>query len=292
MLNRKASLRLNVCTSLLALLLSVAVATEASTACQTGDPMPSEMAGGMVNDGSCPEGSIAHIGTNEVWDRDGQDIRIRRPSASTTGDLLILVLHRTDDILPFAVNGWQRAAECYKENNGYDCLTVADCTEIKGSYCYRFENKYRGRDLAQVVFIRQVSSSEPDTYTFDLDTDAGGQPGWAILTAVRGADPRNPVRDWSHEGCDQNADSAFPSVYGLKGDMVLLSQSFDDAVSQRRFGAPRGTTSFGYVSNSDEAGFLFGGILSSDGPTGVMKTRGDGASDCKDALVSLTIRPQ
>lgn len=73
--------------------------------------------------------------------------------------------------------------------------------------------------------------------------------------------------------------------------MVLLSQSFDDAVSQSKFGAPSGTSTFGYVSRSDEAGFLFGGTLRSTGETGKMKTIGDGASSCKDALVSLTIKP-
>ena len=74
--------------------------------------------------------------------------------------------------------------------------------------------------------------------------------------------------------------------------MLLLSQSFDDRVSKETFGAPIGMSTFGYIANSDESGFLYGGILTEDGPTGVRRTSGSGASDCKDALVSLTIKPK
>ncbi|MBZ2167370.1 hypothetical protein [Marinobacter sp. F4216] len=250
------------------------------------------MARPAIAESTFSNGGISHVGTTQVWDSDGQNMRIRRPSGSKEGDLLVLFLHRTDDVLPFHVDGWQRAGECYKENNGYDCLTVPDCTDISGSFCNRFENSYYGDDLAQVVLTREVSPDEPDSYTFHLGAWSDGQPGWAILTALRGADTRDPVRDWSHRGCDNDPRSAFPPVDGRKGDMLLLSQSFDDAVSQRRFGAPSGTSTFGYVSNSDEAGFLYGGLIMSDGPTGVMETRGDGASSCKDALISLTIRPR
>jgi len=109
---------------------------------------------------------------------------------------------------------------------------------------------------------------------------------------LRNADTSDPVRDWSFKGCDGEADSLFPSVYGETGDMVLLSQSFDDAIAKAKFGPPSGTNSFGYVSNSDEAGFLFGGILDATGETGPMRTQGDGGPNCKDALVSLTIKPQ
>jgi hypothetical protein len=201
-------------------------------------------------------------------------------------------VHRTDDLLPIALSGWNRVAECFKEDNGYQCLTVADCTSRSGSFCTRFQSKYNGRDLAQVVYTRTVGSSEPSSYTFNFNQDSTGHPGWAIHTALRGANTSSPVRAWAHRGCDGNADSLFPSVDGRKGDMLLLSQSFDDAVSKDKFGAPSGMSTFGYVSNSDEAGFLFGGILSADGATGIRRTIGSGASNCKDALVSLTIRPQ
>lgn len=237
-------------------------------------------------------GTIQHIGTTEVWDSNGQGVKINRPSGTRSGDLLVLVLHRTDDYLPFAVSGWNRAAECYKEDNGYQCLDVSDCTSKSGNFCDRFQGKYNGKDLAQVVFYKRAGSNEPSSYSFNLNKDSDGHPGWAILTTLRGANTSSPIRDTSNRGCDKNADSVFPSVYGKKGDMLLLSQSFDDAVSQSKFGAPSGMNTFGYVSNSDEAGFMFGTVLNKDGETGERKTSGDGASSCKDALVSLTIKAQ
>lgn len=237
-------------------------------------------------------GGISHIGTTQVWDADGQGVKIAKPTNTQAGDLLVLVLHRTDDMLPYAVSGWTRRAECYKEDNGYQCLNVPDCSSSSGGFCTRFQSKYNGRDLAQVVFTRTAGSSEPASYSFNLNQDTTGHPGWAILAALRGANTSAPVRAWANKGCDGDVDSLFPSVDGRKGDMLLLSQSFDDAVSKDKFGAPSGMSTFGYVSNSDEAGFLFGGILSSDGPTGVRRTNGAGASGCKDALVSLTIKPQ
>lgn len=244
--------------------------------------------------GTGGSGTITHIGTTETYDSDGQNVKVMRPSGSKAGDLMVLILHRTDDYLPLLVDGWNRAAECFKRDNGYDCVTYEDCVSWKnGEICESFGDYGRGgRDLAQSIFYRKVGSSEPSSYTFNFNPDSTGHPGWAILTALRGANTSDPIRDWANEGCDNNPDSLFPSVYGVKDDMVLLSQSFDDAVAQSKFGAPTGTTTFGYVSQSDEAGFLFGGILESTGETGAMKTHGDGASNCKDALVSLTIKAQ
>lgn len=234
---------------------------------------------------------ISHIGTTQVWDADGQGVTIAKPANTSAGDLMVLILHRTDDMLPFAVNGWTRRAECYKEDNGYQCLKVSDCTTISGSFCSRFQSKYNGRDLAQVVFTRTAGSTEPSNYSFNLNQDSTGHPGWAILTTLRGANTSSPVRATANKGCDNDPDSLFPSVDGRKGDMLLLSQSFDDAIAKDKFGAPNGMATFGYVSNSDEAGFLFGGILTQDGPTGVRRTNGSGGPNCKDALVSVTIKP-
>ena len=235
---------------------------------------------------------ITHVGTTKVYDSDGQNLTIARPSGSKAGDLLILVLHRTDDDLPLYVNGWTRVAECFKRNNGYDCSIEEDCIRWHNEdYCADFGG-HGGHDLAQSVFFRKVDSSEANSYTFNLNRDTTGHPGWAILTALRGADANNPVRDWSYKGCDESPDSVFPSVYGEEGDILLLSQSFDDAIAQTKFGAPSSTTLFGYVSKSDEAGFLFGGVLASTGQTGQKTTVGDGGPNCKDALVSLTIKPQ
>lgn len=238
-------------------------------------------------------GSVSHVGTTQIWDADGQGVTIAKPANTQAGDLMVLVLHRTDTTLPYAVSGWTRRAECYKEDNGYQCLNVSDCTSFSGDYCTRFQDKYRGLDLAQVVFSRTAGTNEPSSYSFNLTKDGYARhPGWAILTTLRGANTTSPVRAWANKGCDGDNDSLFPSVDGRKGDMLLLSQSFDDRVSKETFGAPTGMSTFGYVANSDESGFLYGAVLTSDGPTGVRRTNGPGASGCKDALVSLTIKPQ
>jgi hypothetical protein len=171
----------------------------------------------------------------------------------------VLVLHRTDSTLPFEVSGWTRRAECYKEDNGYQCLNVSDCTSRFWRLLHKFQNKYRGLDLAQVVFTRTASASEPSSYSFSMTKDGYiAHPGWAILTTLRGANTSAPVRAWANKGCDGDNDSLFPSVDGRKGDMLLLSQSFDDFVSKGTFTAPNGMSTFGYVANSDESGFLFG----------------------------------
>lgn len=246
----------------------------------------------QLQQGGSTQTAIQHVGTTQVWDSDGQGLKITRPTSSKTGDLLVLILHRTDDLLPFAVSGWNRQAECYKEDNGYQCLNVSDCTSLSGGFCTRFQNKYNGRDLAQVVFTKTAGASEPSSYSFNLNQDSSGHPGWAILTALRGANTSSPVRAWANKGCDGDADSLFPSVEGRKGDLLLLSQSFDDAVAKDLFGAPSGMSTFGYIANSDESGFLYGAVLTSDGQTGVRRTSGPGASACKDALVSFTVKPK
>ncbi|NRA47216.1 MAG: hypothetical protein HRU09_19880 [Oligoflexales bacterium] len=252
----------------------------------------STYAKGALSPYSRPEsGMITHIGTNEVRNKKGV-INISRPSASVEGDLLVLFLHRTDDDLPLYIDGWERVAECYKSKNRSVCATEKDCTKWHNDdFCKRFGMLGNGHDLAQAVFVRPVRKNEPKKYRFNLNRDRTGKPGWAMLTALRGADTENPVRDWAHTGCDRKTASVFPSVYGEQGDLVLLSQSFDDAIGQANFLAPAGATTLGYVSAGDEAGFLFGGYADETGETGTMVTRGNGGPACKDALISLSIRP-
>jgi hypothetical protein len=218
-------------------------------------------------------GRITHVGTTQVWDSDGVNVRINRPSGVATDDLLVLITHRTDSRLPYEQSGWSRVAHCYKVDNGRDCDSNVTSS---------------GRDLSQVVYVKRAAN-EPSSYTFNFGQ---AHPAWVILTALRGAATSNPVRDWANTGCDGSPRSVFPSVDGVAGDMVLMSQSFDDVVSKSRFEAPSGASTFGYVSNSDEAGFLFGRVLNSSGRTGSMTTIGAGASSCKDALVTLAIRPR
>ncbi|MCU0664662.1 MAG: hypothetical protein MUC50_20355, partial [Myxococcota bacterium] len=253
-----------------------------------------------VPEGTCGGGKITHVGTTKVWDSNGQGMTISRPSGSATGDLLVLILHRTDNYLPLSVSGWTRVAECLKRDNPYNCSTAADCTNwnSNSAYCDKFgDYGQKGQDLAQAVYYRVVGGSEAGSYTFNFKNKVENgkeisDPAWVILTALRGAATSNPVRDWHNTGNDHNSDTVFPSVYGQTGDMLLLSQSFDDTIAQSKFGAPDGTTTFGYVSQSDEAGFLFGGILNSTGETGTKKTNGDGGPSDKDISVSLTIKPK
>lgn len=57
----------------------------------------------------------------------------------------------------------------------------------------------------------------------------------------------DPIREVSGESCDKVSDSAFPSVFGTEHDVLLLSQSFDDAASMSDFRAPSGTSTIGYM---------------------------------------------
>jgi hypothetical protein len=236
---------------------------------------------------------ITHVASTSDYAHSGA-INIRRPS-SQSGDLLVLALMRTDDYLPLRLSGWRKAAECFKQDNGYDCYKESDCREWSdANYCRYFgSGTHTGRDLAQVIFYKTVSSSEPSSYAWSL---RGSHPAWAIMSTLRGASTSNPVRAWASKGCDDNTDSLFPATTGNAGDMLLLSQAFDDYVTQDKFNPPTGTSLFRYQgadeSPRDEAGFVFGKLLTSTGSTGQQKTHGEGGSACKDALISLTIKPQ
>ncbi|MFK7823566.1 MAG: hypothetical protein AB8G05_05385 [Oligoflexales bacterium] len=254
---------------------------------------------GLVN----REVSIIRIGSTTAYNKTGQ-IVISRPEQSNEGDLLVLFLHRTDRDLPLKLRGWNRVAECFKSDNRHQCSTELDCVEWHDEnkrFCASFDiydqqgdsiGTGNGHDLAQAVFIRRVEADEEPEYVFDLNYLAKKRKaGCAILTALRGADTENSVNAWSHKGCDMSTKSEFPSVYGEEGDLVLLSQSFDDKEEREKFRPPLGTRRFGYVSGSDETAFLFGGRIYNSGETGSMYSRGKGASKCKDALISLTIKP-
>jgi hypothetical protein len=81
-------------------------------------------------------------------------------------------------------------------------------------------------------------------------------------------------------------------VDGVKGDVLILSRSFDDFVSKSTFTAPGGMEDWGYVGNSDETGFMFWAILTTTGATGIRTTNGPGASFNKDIIISITIKPE
>lgn len=136
------------------------------------------------------------------------------------------------------------------------------------------------------------------------------------ITEVRNVDP---IREVSGESCDKVSDSAFPSVFGTEHDVLLLSQSFDDAASMSDFKAPDGASTLGYMRVHQDvslichthlfvdrmvalklttifltlqlfqAGFLYGEELDQTGPTGVSRTGGQGGPSCKDALLSVVV---
>lgn len=232
--------------------------------------------------------TIAQVSSRKAYASDGT-VTIARPQ-SQVGDLLVLFLSRTDDYLPLRLDKWKKAAECFKTDNGQpSCLTEAHCTEwYDASYCQTFGAGGVGRDLAQVVFYRKVVSGEPSSYTWDLK---GSHPAWAIMISMRGAATSSPIRAWAGRSNDGDADSKFPSVPAMAGDMLLLSQSFDDAAAQDAFGAPSGTSLYRYVVGTDETGYVFGKLLSTSGPTGTLETIGAGGPDAKDLMISIAVKP-
>lgn len=254
-----------------------------------------------------PPPGISHVATTKIYDSNGRGMTIARPAGSQAGDLLVLAMHRTDDLTPLQLSGWTRVSECMKQDNGYQCKYAADCTSWhNSSYCSSFGG-LRGWDLGQAVFVRIVSASEASSYTFNLahvdrntnsfQPDASGEPAWATLSALRGANNEAPVRAWAGTGCDHDGDSLFPSVAGTAGDLLLLSQSNDQTVPMSRFLPPSGTTSYGYVTGPDETAFLFGQKLTSTGATGIKRTEGPGDEPvqgawCKDLMLSMTFKPR
>jgi cytochrome c peroxidase len=230
---------------------------------------------------------LSHIGSNA--DYDGADrINISAPSNAKAGDLLLLFLSRTDDLLPIRLDGWTAGASCFKTNNGQrDCHEIRHCSVRDGDYCLDFDGG-NGQDLATVVFYKTLGSNENRNYSFNL---RGKHPSWAILSAVRGADNNNPIRNVVTESNDGNNDSLFPSVNGLAGDLLLLSMAFDDTTKQDDFRAPSGMEMHKWIAGNDEAGYVYGQKLTSTGQTGSKKTQGNGGSSAKDALISMTIRP-
>ena len=216
-------------------------------------------------------------------------IEIDRPE-SDPGDLLVLFFHRTDDYMPLRLDGWTKLAECLKQTNGQaECMTEADCVEWNDDedYCEEFEEG-PSRDLGTAVFYRTVDFGEPDSYTWD---PLGSHAAWAIMTSLRGADTSDPLRAWAGESNDQDSNSVFPPTYGEAGDLLLLSQGFDDTAAEEDFLPPMGTTALGYIAGADEAGYLFSQRLEADGETDFMSTEGPGGPNSKDVLLSLTIRP-
>jgi cytochrome c peroxidase len=230
---------------------------------------------------------VTHIGSTADYDRNDK-INISAPSNAAAGDLLLLFLSRTDDLLPIRLDGWTAGASCFKTTNGQsDCHEIRHCTNRDGDYCLNFDGG-NGRDLATVVFYKTLSANENRNYSFDL---RGSKASWAIMSAVRGANNNDPIRNVATESNDNNPDSLFPSVNGNAGDLLLMSMAFDDTTKQDDFRAPSGMEMHKWIAGEDEAGYVYGQKLTQTGATGSKKTQGNGGSNAKDALISLTIKP-
>jgi len=197
---------------------------------------------------------------------------------------------RSDGNLPLGFDGWTRAGECFKQfNSQAKCYHAKDCVNWKWPYCFRFPEDRSARDLISIVYYKMADPNEQQ-YTFTTDNQKAM---WATMTAVKGSyiDLTDPVRYLETESCDGIKPSAFPSIAdGRQNDILLLSMAFDDYQPEQRFRPPPGTDGLAYVGMSDEAGTLYTKKLTEDGPTGVQITEGYGGSECKDILISLTLR--
>lgn len=193
---------------------------------------------------------------------------------------------------------WKRGATCFKTGNEQNkCFKASECILADGDYCIRFKGADgfvgNGRDLATVLYYRQVTTDTPASWSLQL---RGTQPTWAIITAIPNVNELSPIDQAlgvSGTSCDEEDESVFPSVYGGEDDVLLLSQAFDDTASASDFAAPNGTTRLGWIKSSDEAGFLFGKVLRRTGQTGKYITGGPGkgnGAECKDALLSVVVK--
>ncbi|HAP38645.1 MAG TPA: hypothetical protein DCQ94_02690 [Nitrospira sp.] len=253
-------------------------------------------------------GSVAVIATTGGTDQGGTPT-IRVPNGTRAGDLLLLFLHRTDDtnfwanngsgdrlsdrLRPWRSGGWKGpVATCAFDNSAGD-----------------FDCAGQQNDLNQVLYWKKATTDDlrPDprdsTRYEPLTIDfPGSRPAWAIMATVRnGGASSNPVRAWAGQTrCDNVEGTRFPAVSGAKaGDLLLLSQSFDDGtgspgyLSSSSFTARSPITRYRQVLDRDEAGHLYGRVLTADGTTPVYETNGDpdrNLSHCKDIAVSIVIR--
>ncbi len=253
-------------------------------------------------------GPIAVVATTGGTDQGGTPT-IRVPNGTESGDLLLLFLHRTDDtnfwannssgnrlvdrLSPWRSGGWQGpVATCAFDNSAGDFDCAGQQNDLNQVLYWK---KARADDLR--TDPNDSSRYEPLTIDFP-----GSHAAWAIMATIRnGGASSNPVRNWAGQTrCDNIEGTRFRAVSGAKaGDLLLLSQSFDDGtgspgyVSSSSFTAQSPITRYRQVLDRDEAGHLYGRVLSTDGTTSVYETNGDpdrNLSSCKDIAVSIVIR--
>jgi hypothetical protein len=231
-------------------------------------------------------------------------VAIRIPAGTAPGNLLLLVLHRTDD-----VNFWngatQLAGRMTPDNVDDWNGPVAKCSfdNSAGDFDCAGSDK---NDLNQVVYWKKATSADVGGTATSIDFP-NSHPAWAIMARIpNGGASSNPVRAWKGQtSCDDIRGTRFPSVNGNSGDLLLLSSSFDDGaidprtgasgfITSSNFTAPTGFARNAYVIDDDEAGYLYSKQLVSNGATGTPASIGpesDGdVSRCKDIAVSIVIR--
>lgn len=220
-------------------------------------------------------------------------ITIEIPKHTQVGDTLFLFISRTDAFMPINLAGWTRGASCFKKSNEQPtCFLARDCVEEYGNNCLFFQqgvygNKGDGADLGTTLFHRTVTVDDPNSWNIELGYT--NRRIWAIITAVTNVNQADPIRSAAGTSCDEVYESVFPSVNGEENDVLLLSQAFDDTASREDFWAPQGTFLLGRTITKDEFGILFGEKLQVSGFTGNFITRGQGGSECKDALLSIVV---
>ncbi len=249
-------------------------------------------------------GDIAYVASTGGTAQNGTPT-IRVPNGTQAGDLLLLFLHRTDDtnfwasnssgdrlvdrLRPWRSGGWSGpVATCAFDNSAGDF----DCAGQQS-------------DLNQVLYWKKATTddlrrdpgdnTQYERMTIDFP---GSHPAWAIMATIRnGGSSSNPVRAWKGQTrCDNISGTTFPSVTGNAGDLLLLSQSFDDGSGSRltssNFTAGSGITRYRQVLDHDEMAHLYGRPLTSTGATPVYQAIGGSPapSSCKDIAVSIVIR--
>jgi hypothetical protein len=268
--------------------------------------------GATVSASSCGNDRSWDHGSSRAYDRGATvELVLDVPDAAEVGDLLVLFLARTDDLLPLYLDDWTRAAECLKEENGWECMEARQCIDgdwrdnvQRRSYCNEFHycpnpNKRQdgvndGEDLGLAVFYKTLEAGE-SRFRFDIE---GSHPAWAVLYAIHGAVNDDPIAAYAVDGNDGSSASIFPSVQGRANDLLLLAQAFDDGASRpgnltaQHFKAPVGTRRLVSYIEHDESTFLFGCRLVNDGPTGRLRTTGNNGGAAKDVMITLRVRMQ
>ena len=82
--------------------------------------------------------------------------------------------------------------------------------------------------------------------------------------SVPNVNREQPIQLVAGTSCDKKKQSVFPSVYGDQGNVLLLSQSFDDTAAVGQFSPPEGTTLMNWTREFDEVSTFLCRILNTN----------------------------